>query len=288
MRPEPFFSGPGLDRADQLRATPERIAELAARDDARQLVWRDGIPAMDGDGALQWGVVNEPSLFLGLDSGRPRFSSIAEPAGQAFSVMPILAQLDAADAPLFAAAMSLARWHSRHRFCANCGHSTEIVRGGWSRTCPSCSAEHFPRVDPVAIMLVEHEGEVLLGRQPHYPEGRYSALAGFIEVGESIEDAVAREIKEEAGVDVSDVTYIASQPWPFPSSLMIGCHAQANGKHLTIDRIELDDARWFTREEVGEAIAGVEDPPFQPPPPTAIARTLREHWLGLEAPQSHP
>jgi NAD+ diphosphatase len=280
VRPEPFFSGPGLDRADPLRASPAAIAELAAREDARELVWNGGIPAMDERGALQWRAVAEPALFLGLDGNAPRFSALAEPAGMAFSVMPLLAQLDQADAPLFAAAMSLARWHARHRFCAGCGQPTEIIRGGWSRSCPSCSAEHFPRVDPVAIMLVGHQDSVLLGRQPHYPPGRYSALAGFIEVGESIEDAVAREVKEEAGIEVRDVRYVASQPWPFPSSLMIGCSAAAVTSELTIDTAELEDARWFTRDEVMRAIDGAEGAPFQPPPHTAIARTLLERWLG--------
>ena len=174
----------------------------------------------------------------------------------AFSVLPLIAQLDARDAPLFAAALSLARWHSRHRFCANCGHASDIVRGGWSRRCTRCSAEHYPRVDPVVIMLAEHDGRLLLGRQPQYPAGRYSALAGFVELGESIEDAVARELKEEAGIDVRDVCYVASQPWPFPSSLMIGCHAAALSSELTIDTTELDDARWFTREEVRRRISG--------------------------------
>jgi len=202
--------------------------------------------------------------------------------------MPLLAQLDASDAPLFAAAMSLARWHARHRFCANCGHATELVRGGWSRSCPSCSSEHFPRVDPVVIMLVEHEGQVLLGRQRHYPPSRYSALAGFVEVGETIEAAVAREVKEEAGVEVRDVWYVASQPWPFPSSLMIGCHAHALWGELTIDEAELEDARWFSRDEVALAVSGAENGPFLPPPRTAIARTLLEHWLGLEAAPTHP
>ena len=288
MRPEPFFSGPGLDRADPLRAAPDRIVDLARRDDARELVWSDGIPAMDHDGALQWRGVAEPALFLGLDDGAPRFSSLAQPATQAFTVMPLLAQLRADEAPLFAAAMSLARWHARHGFCANCGHSTEIVRGGWSRSCQSCSAEHFPRVDPVVIMLVEHEGKVLLGRQPHYPAGRYSALAGFVEVGETIEAAVAREVKEEAGLQLRDIHYVASQPWPFPSSLMIGCHAHGLSGELTIDKTELEDARWFTRDEVARAVAGGSDAAFLPPPPTAIARTLLEHWLGLEAAPTHP
>lgn len=128
-------------------------------------------------------------------------------------------------------------------------------------------------------MLVEHDGRVLLGRQPHYPTGRYSALAGFIEVGESVEDAVAREVREEAGIEIRNVRYIASQPWPFPSSLMIGCQAEALGTVLTIDANELDDARWFTREEIGLGISGAENATFQPPPHTAIARALLEHWL---------
>lgn len=139
MPPEPFFSGAGLDRADALRATPERIAELAASAEARELAWRDGIPAMDERGRLQWQPLTDAPLFLGLDGGAPRFSRLADPATQAFSVMPLLTQLDEADAPLFAAAMSLARWHQRHRFCANCGQLSEIIRGGWSRACPHCS-----------------------------------------------------------------------------------------------------------------------------------------------------
>jgi NAD+ diphosphatase len=279
LRPEPFFSGPGLDRADALRAFPEKIAQLATRDDARELVWRDGIPAMAEDGSLEWRSVSEPSLFLGLDGEAPRFSMLADPTSTAFNVMPLIAELDEADAPLFAAAMSLTRWHVRHRFCANCGHLSEIARGGWSRSCPRCGAEHFPRVDPVVIMLVEHEGRVLLGRQPHWPERRYSALAGFVEVGETIEDAVAREVKEESGLDIADVHYVASQPWPFPSSLMIACRACSHEVDLKIDFAELEDARWFTREEVLAGVAGDEGASFQAPPRTAIARTLLEHWL---------
>ena len=235
---------------------------------------------MDGEGKLQWQPAADRVLFLGLGStGAPHYSAIVEPAAMAFSVLPLIAQLDDSDAPLFASALSLSRWHTRHRFCANCGHSSDIVRGGWSRSCPRCKAEHFPRVDPVVIMLAEHENRVLLGRQPHYPPNRYSALAGFVEVGESIEDAVAREVKEEAGIDVADVRYVASQPWPFPSSLMIACRARALTTDLVVDTTELEDARWFSRAEVRGAISRAEGAAFQPPPRTAIARTLLEDWL---------
>jgi NAD+ diphosphatase len=278
LRPEPFFSGPGLDRADVLRSQPERIARLAARGDARQLAWADGLPALDANGRLVWQQLNEPSLFLGLDGEAPRFAALpaTPPPGPAFA---LLAQLDEIDAPLFACALSLANWHGRHPHCSVCGHASDIVRGGWSRRCPNCGAEHFPRADPVVIMLAEHDGRLLLGRQPHYPPGRFSALAGFVEPGETIEAAVEREIKEEAGIDVAEVRYVASQPWPFPSSLMIGCQARALGDKLIIDFTELDDARWFTRDEVAAAIAGEEDASFLPPPRYAIARTLLDDWL---------
>jgi NAD+ diphosphatase len=279
LRPSPFFSGPGLDRADPVRADPGRLEQLACNSSAKQLVWKDGLPEIGHDGSLVWRDVDEPHLFLGLDGESPCFCSLQPEIAAGPAVYMLAGSVSPAHAPLFAAALSLARWHSRHRFCANCGALSEIVRGGWSRKCPSCSAEHFPRVDPVVIMLAEHGGRLLLGRQYHYPPDRYSALAGFVEVGESIEDAVAREIREEAGIEVADVTYTASQPWPFPSSLMIGCTARALDNELTIDRNELEDARWFTREEVAAALAEEPLSAFQAPPPHAIARTLLEHWL---------
>ena len=279
MRPSPFFAGPGLDRADALRADPGEIGRLAASPAARQLVWDEDLPAIGPDGGLRWEAVTEPALFLGLYEDSARFSPLRTNVAEGRAALSVLAGLDRIDAPVFAAALSLARWHSRHGYCASCGDAAEVVRGGWSRRCPGCSAEHYPRVDPVVIMLPEYEGRVLLGRQHHYPPRRYSALAGFVEVGETIEDAVARELHEEAGIRVSDVDYVASQPWPFPSSLMIGCSARALGGHLAIDRAELDDARWFTRQEVAAAIAEDADSPFQVPPPQAIARTLLEHWL---------
>jgi len=279
LRPEPFFSGPGIDRADQVRVDEARLAEIARREDGLQLQWRDGLPAIGADGRLEWQRAASSDLFLGIQDGAPRFSATEQPHANARAAFDTIGLLRDDEAPLFAAALSLAWWHSRHQFCANCGASTEIERGGWSRRCPECSAQHFPRVDPVVIMLAEHEGRLLLGRQPQYPPGRYSALAGFLEPGESIEAAVARELHEEAGIGVADVTYVASQPWPFPSSLMLGCHARALGSELTIDTTELDDARWFTRDEVVAALAGHPDATFQPPPRFAIARTLLEQWL---------
>lgn len=279
MRPEPFFSGAGLDRADALRARPDEIAELAAANDARQLAWRDGLPAIGADGILEWTRVDAPELFLGLDQGRPCFCAIPDTVEGARAAFALMGNLSAADAPVFAAALSLGGWHCRHRFCATCGSPTNIVRGGWSRLCASCGAEHYPRVDPVVIMLAEHDGALLLGRQPHYPPRRYSALAGFVEAGETIEAAVARELAEEAGISVADVAYVASQPWPFPSSLMIGCTARSATRELVVDTTELEDARWFSREEIQRAIADPDNGAFQPPPRFAIARTLIEHWL---------
>ncbi|MCA1653633.1 MAG: NAD(+) diphosphatase [Sphingomonadales bacterium] len=279
---DPFFAGPGLDRADALRGEPERIAELARDPAARALKWRDGAPAIDEAGRIEWQTLADEAapLFLGLDGGAPRFSDLPDGSVPADSRAHygLLSQLDAADAPLFAAALSLANWHRRHCFCSVCGHASKPVRGGWSRRCTGCAAEHFPRADPVVIMLAEHDGRLLLGRQPQYPPGRYSALAGFVEPGETIEVAVARELGEEASIAVADIRYVASQPWPFPSSLMIGCTARALASDITIDQNELDDARWFTRAEVADSLAG-RPAPFLPPPQFAIARTLIEHWL---------
>jgi NAD+ diphosphatase len=282
LPPEPFFAGDGLDRADHLRANPDAIAELRERPDARNLTWNNGAPQVDEQGRLMWQPVSgDPPLFLGLDDGAPRFSILPDGTApiDARAHFALLAMLNPTQAPTFAAALSLASWHRRHGYCPVCGSETFPNRGGWSRGCGSCGNEHYPRVDPVAIMLAEHDGRLLLGRQPHYPPGRYSALAGFVEPGETIEAAVARELKEEAGIEVADIRYLASQPWPFPSSLMIGAHARALGDSLTIDTNELDDARWFSRDDVLAALAGEESAPFQAPPRSAIARTLLEAWV---------
>ena len=280
LPPEPLFSGPGLDRADALRADEAALQALGASTGALQLKWHDGLPELTPEGRLVWEPPSGPELFLGFDGDSARFSAIEDVTADARSAFPLMTLLHVDDAPLFAAALSLARWHSRHRFCANCGHLTEVNRGGWSRRCKACNAEHYPRVDPVVIMLAEHDGRLLLGRQPHYPPGRYSALAGFVEVGETLEAAVARELHEEAGIRVRSVRYVASQPWPFPSSLMVGCHAEAESAELTIDKTELEDARWFTRDEIAAAFRDDPNASFQAPPKAAIARTLLERWLG--------
>lgn len=295
-KPHPALTGHGMDRDDHTRSDPAKLAEMRARPDA-QLLALDGLmPEMDGD-ALVWSGLDGASpdaelVFLGLNNGVPSFAPVAEsgdtrPAYLQRANRAVLMQLGARDLAIYAGARSLVDWHARHRFCANCGHTTVLSKGGWQRDCVKedggCGAPHFPRTDPVAIMLVEHEGALLLGRGAQFPERAYSALAGFIEPGESIEEAVAREVLEEAGVVVGDVTYIASQPWPFPSQLMIGCHGYAKAREITLDETELEDARWFSRSEVEEAVAkGRESTSFLPPPREAIARTMIDWWLERE------
>jgi NAD+ diphosphatase len=277
------FTGSPLDRADQLRLKPDRIEELT-RDPRARLLTLDGIdPLLDGEGRLSWEKLPADGelIFLGLDEGAPRFAPLRDvPTGKrAWAVFRLLAVMSNADAALWGTARSLLEWHGRHRFCSNCGQPSVVYRAGWGRRCAGCSAEHFPRVDPVVIMLAEHGGRVLLGRQPQYPAGRYSALAGFVEPGESIEEAVARELREEAGIEVSKVRYVASQPWPFPGSLMIACLAEAANDRLTLDGEELEDAFWADRASVEAAFAGAPEAPFLAPPPYAIAHSLLRAWL---------
>ncbi len=182
------------------------------------------------------------------------------------------------DAAIIAQARSLLDWHARNRFCAACGTPTAMRRGGQIRACPGCGAELYPRVDPVAIMLVVDDADrALLGRGPRMPAGFVSALAGFVEPGESLEEAVRREVLEEAGVAVGAVRYLASQPWPFGSQLMLGCLGRAHGSAIRIDPHELEDAFWATRAEVAAALAGAGR--FSLPPPLAIARHLIEAWM---------
>jgi NAD+ diphosphatase len=280
---EPGFTGAGLDRADHLRLDAERLADLMANNDARLLRLAGLDPVLDEAGLLAWGPLAGEGdyLFLGLDEGAPLFAPLVRvegPAQRAWAVFRILSMMSPRDAAIWGAARSVNEWHNRHRFCGVCGTATAIFRAGWGRKCPHCAAEHFPRVDPVVIMLAEHEGRVLLARQPQYPANRYSALAGFVEPGESIEEAVARELMEEAGVVASDVRYVASQPWPFPGSLMIACLARAESDELRLDGQELEDGFWASRDQVRAALAGDPAAPFLAPPPFAIANTLLTRW----------
>jgi NAD+ diphosphatase len=284
------FAGSPLDRADHIRVDPEALADL--------MNWRakvlllDGLlPRVDEQGGLVWGsLADVPEtaelVFLGMLDGKAHFAPVpGEGAEGPAYAMPrawqLMTQLSPPDLAIYGGARSLADWHARHRFCARCGGATSLVKGGWQRHCDNCGADHFPRTDPVTIMLVEHEDRLLLGRQPRFPPKMYSALAGFVEPGETIEEAVAREIHEEAGVRVRDVRYIASQPWPFPSQLMIGCTSVADDPELTIDTTELEDARWFTRAELEAARAAGEAGTdlLYFPRPFAIAHHLVTWWL---------
>ncbi|WP_250474672.1 NAD(+) diphosphatase [Caballeronia sp. GAFFF1] len=176
-------------------------------------------------------------------------------------------------------ARSMLDWHRRHRFCANCGNPTDSAGAGWRRICGQCGAQHFPRVDPVVIMLVTDGERCLLGRQPQFATGMYSALAGFIEPGETFEHAVYREVLEEAGIRCADVRYFASQPWPFPSSLMIGCFARATDTEITVDEKELEDARWFSRDEVRAMLDGTHPQGLNAPKAFAIAHHLLKAFV---------
>ena len=289
----PGFTGGTLDRADRLRHDEEALAAAMGNWQSRLLNLHALEPEVTADGRLGWTMLTEASdeaefVLLGLDDGRARFAAVP-PRGEgasaplAFrspSLMRVLSELQPGEAATYAVARSLIDWHARHGNCANCGTATAMFRAGWGRRCGACGAEHFPRVDPVVIMIAEHDGRALLGRQPSWPAGRYSALAGFLEPGESIEEAVAREIAEEAGVTVRDVRYVASQPWPFPAQLMIACVATAEGDAITLDTHELEDAIWVSRDEVRAVLAG-RDGPFLPPPPYAIAHTLLSVWAGV-------
>lgn len=306
------FGGSALDRAAHLRGQTDQAKLLCDEAASVMAVWR-GKPLITGQGDLSicWLPLDHPFLedaapltFLGLDEAGPRFArdmSSWEPAQQAETLgafldlseqtsddLPdgsrfaelrmIMTHLSARDAELAATARGVFEWHRTHSFCAKCGAKSTLTQGGWQRDCPACGRHHFPRTDPVAIMLITDGNACLLGRSPGWPEGMYSCLAGFIEPGESVEAAVRREVFEEAGVKVGDVTYLASQPWPFPGSLMIGCHGHAVSRDITIDPAEIEDARWFTREEVMEAFGG-RHPVLLPARKGAIAHFLLSNWI---------
>lgn len=263
--------------------TIQRHSRALAHPGARLLVLNGLEPPIVGDrlALVPMDPARGDALLLGNLDGAPLFASgdgvATAPAMRSPTLMTALAAMPAGEAALYGIARSLIDWHVRHGFCANCGQVTSVSRAGWARACSDCGAQHFPRTDPVVIMAVEHGDRVLLGRQPSWPPGRYSTLAGFVEVGESIEEAVAREVLEEAGVRVGAVRYVASQPWPFPSQLMIGCIAVAEDDRLRIDTAELEDAFWATRDEVRAALAG-ESGRFVAPPAYAIAHSLLAAW----------
>lgn len=278
--------GSPLDRADALRADPAAIAALVVAPGSK-LLRLDGLdPSVDAQGNLEWSplVDRDPALplaLLGLRDGHAHFVQLAPLSPEAARSRPpfsVLDSLHATEASTYAAARSLVDWHARHPFCARCGQATAVLRAGWGRRCGACLSEHYPRTDAVVIMLAVHEGRVLVGRQPRFPPRRYSALAGFLEVGESLEEAVARELREEAGLRTKTVKYLGSQPWPFPSSLMLACLADVESDVLALDGAELEDAMWVTKSEVCAALREDDGSRFLAPPPYAIAHSLLRHF----------
>ncbi len=308
------YTGGHLDRADGQRKDPDRVAAWLARPETRILpVWRDrnliaGLGrnpptalalGLTGDSALRIVDAASEITFLGLDGDSAVFAAdlSALEEGEAAALVDAGAFVDlrqagplmeTRDAALAAYARGILHWHRTHRHCGRCGHVTETRDGGHMRLCgnPDCGRQAFPRTDPAVIMLVESPPSAgapptcLLGRHRRLPPGVYSTLAGFVEPGESLEEAVAREIHEETGVRVEEVVYQASQPWPFPASIMLGFRARARTTAITIDEQELDDARWFTAREIrGFGEWGDEEARLRLPRKDSIARTLIETWV---------
>ena len=283
------FSGNPLDRASIQRADP---AWLAAQKPAGLFLpfWQNR-PLVVGTRAvfLGWRTEWEACLcvFLGLDGTRPLFAidldGESEPQlGEGtFTEMRAAAfVLPARDTAIAGQGKALIDWHRRHGFCPNCGHATELMDGGYRRLCPACSAEHFPRTDPVVIMLPLLGDRCLVGRNQRFPPGLYSAFAGFVEPGESMEEAVRRELLEEVNLKVGAVRYHATQPWPFPSSLMLGCYADAEDDGFHIDGHEIEDARWLTKDEVRARLADKIEDTMKLPMAIAIAHHLIRDWAG--------
>jgi NAD+ diphosphatase len=298
---QPAFVTNVLDRAAHLRGSEDKLFALESNPASRAyVVHRDSLVVRQENGgsrallsideALKFGA-NPGTIFLGLRDGAAIFGmgisqlaaekligredvAVTELRGMAMQGVVPAQELSA-----IAMAKSMVSWHQRHGYCANCGARTAMKEGGWKRECPSCKAEHFPRTDPVVIMLVTSGDKCLLGRQKHFPQGMYSCLAGFVEAAETIEDAVRREILEESGIRCTDVGYYMTQPWPYPSSLMIGCTARALNEDVVVDRVELEDARWFPRDEVRLMITRKHPEGLAGPHPFAIAHHLVGRWV---------
>ena len=298
---KPAFVTHILDRAAHLRSNDEKLFALESHRDARAyVIYRDSLVVrqeaggsrvlLSVDEAVKLGA-NPGTIFLGLRDGAPVFGmgiaaaaaekllgrddvAVTELRGMVMQGAVPTEQLSA-----IAMAKSMVSWHQRHGYCANCGTRTAMKEGGWKRDCPSCKVEHFPRTDPVVIMLVTHGDRCLLGRQKQFLPGMWSCLAGFVEAAETIEDAVRREILEESGIHCTDVTYYMTQPWPYPSSLMIGCGARATSDEIVVDKTELEDARWFTRDEVTLMHSRTHPDGMFAAHPFAIAHHLIGRWV---------
>jgi len=285
-----------LDRLAARRGDASFVAGLRSAAGTRHVVFTGDIPLLRKHGdALDpffetrdlaaLGASRESAL-LGRDAAGAIFASLLDqPAAETGEGDAGLVSLDLRSLAvqglleppvlgILAQAKSLLHWHARHRFCSQCGAATQAAEAGWKRICPACAAQHFPRTDPVVIMLICDGDACLVGRQPRFNPGMYSALAGFIEPGETVEAAVRREVAEEAGVAVGAVAYHASQPWPFPASLMMGCFGQALSRDIVVDKTELEDARWISRDEVRAMFEGRHPAGLVPPAPIAIAHHL--------------
>ncbi len=296
----PAFVAHSIDRAAHLRTDDDRLMAMENDRAARAyVIYRDSLlvrqsaagpqPLLALDEAHALGA-NPGTIFLGLREGAPVFGmGMSADAADALTghadvmvgnlrALVTEGRLPVAHLSAIAVAKSLVNWHQRHGFCANCGARTMMTQGGWRRDCPQCKAEHFPRTDPVVIMMVTDGERCLLGRQAHFPPTMWSCLAGFVEAAETIEDAVQREVLEETGIRCTDVRYTMTQPWPYPSSMMIGCIARAVTAEIVMDRTELEDARWFGRDEIALMLAHRHPDGLTGPHPFAVAHHLLGQW----------
>lgn len=295
----PTFTGTTLDRAQTLRADDSWVQRRLQAPDSRAILAGSEGVVLDGSArrvarlplasvrlpngeAILLGLEGDVALFaVDLDSLGSSDAAALTEGRRLVGLREAGAELPRAEGGLAAYAAALLNWHRKHRFCANCGNATVVVEAGYARRCTVCGTMHFPRTDPVVIMLVENHGRLLLGRRAGWPDGRYSVLAGFVSPGESAEEAVLREVSEESGIEAYDPRFIASQPWPFPSSLMLGFEAQAHDGVPVNHDGELDDVRWFTREQVRVA-ATDRSGGLVLPPAVSIARFLIERWLARQ------
>jgi NAD+ diphosphatase len=282
----PRFTGMALDRASAQRSDPSWVERQVALPGARAVAAGGDSVLVDAAGETLLRVPmpsDGEAILLGLDEGAPVFGVDLEEArvdgGRVVSLRDAGAMLPQAEGGLAAYVVALLGWHRRHRYCANCGAATEVREAGYLRHCPRCGASHFPRTDPVVIMLVEHDDRLLLGRRPVWPGRRFSVLAGFVAPGESAEEAVVREVREESGIVAHDPRFVASQPWPFPASLMLGFTARSDGGDPSPRDGELEEVGWFTRAQVRAAASGDDAADMALPPPVSIARFLIDRWL---------